>query len=187
MSLLLDIKKITYTEFRQMEFDDNEPAHLYELINGEIMRRASPNADHQFILGNLYAHLRAFVRTNDLGKVAFAPLDVRLDDENAPQPDLIFVQKDREHIIKRRGCIEGVPDLLVEIVSRGSITRDRITKKSLYEGFGVREYWIIEQGGSVEINVLERGVYKLHLLANEGVITSKLLKGFSMTIDDLFE
>lgn len=35
---LLDIRKITYSEFRQMEFDDND-TFLYELINGTLIKK----------------------------------------------------------------------------------------------------------------------------------------------------
>ncbi len=33
--------------------------------------------------------------------------------------------------------------MVVEIVSKGSVTKDTITKKEIYERYKVHEYWII--------------------------------------------
>ncbi len=43
-----------------------------------------------------------------------------------------------------REKIVGGPDLVVEVVSRGSRRMDTETKKADYERFGVREYWLID-------------------------------------------
>jgi hypothetical protein len=34
-------KKLTYREFRELEFDDND-THWYELINGELVQKHPP-------------------------------------------------------------------------------------------------------------------------------------------------
>jgi Uma2 family endonuclease len=44
--------------------------------------------------------------------------------------------------IDDRGC-KGSPDLVVEIVSPSTASIDYIEKLSLYEKYGVKEYWII--------------------------------------------
>ncbi len=46
-------KMLTYREYREMEFDDDDNFQ-YELINGELMRKASPTLQHQRITGNIY-------------------------------------------------------------------------------------------------------------------------------------
>ena len=40
--------------------------------------------------------------------------------------------------------VSGPPDLLVEIVSKGTVKRDRVTKRDLYERFAVPHYWILD-------------------------------------------
>ena len=188
MMAFSEIKPITYAQFRQMEFEENEPAYVYELINGLILKRSSPTTEHQSILGNLYFQLRSFLQNKEIGKILLAPLDVMLDEANVPQPDLVFVALENEHIIKRKSCIEGVPDMIVEVVSRGSIRKDRITKKELYERFGVKEYWIIDQNSSVEVYYLEKNVYKIHSwIEEEGIVTSKFIEGFQIDMKDLFD
>lgn len=71
------------------------------------------------------------------------------------QPDLIYISAERLGIIQ--DWIRGVPDLLVEVLSPGTVRNDRGEKLRLYAESGVREYWIIDP--------LER---QIELLRNEG-------------------
>ncbi len=73
--------------------------------------------------------LHQFVLAGKLGEVLFAPVDVFLDDVNAPQPDLVFVATAQADIITTHG-VEGVPTLVVEVISPTSVYRYRVTKKS---------------------------------------------------------
>ena len=53
-------KRMTYQEFRQLEFDDNDP-FLYELLNGELVKKSAPNPRHQKIVGLLFNKIFNFV------------------------------------------------------------------------------------------------------------------------------
>lgn len=55
------------------------------------------------------------------------------------QPDLLFVSKNRSHIITEDEII-GASDLVVEMISKGTEERDRCYKKSLYACHEVKEY-----------------------------------------------
>lgn len=183
MSSLVIEKKITVAEFLKMDFEEG---FLYELINGIIVKRASPSAEHQNIVSNLNTEFNNFIKPLKIGKCYPAPLDVYLTNTDLTQPDLIYVSKDRAHIVK--GFIEGVPDLLVEILSPGTAKTDRGTKRSLYERCGVAEYWIIDpKSQSIEIYILENGHYELYSFAQEsGEVESKVLVGFKLSIEELF-
>ena len=185
---MLATKKWTYKEFRNMEMDDNDHS-LFELIDGIIMRRASPNLPHQRISRRLAEHLGAYLKQNPIGEYFYAPTDVCLDDHNVPIPDLSFVSKERSFIIENDEYIAGAPDIVVEIISPGSVKRDRAEKKPLYEKFGVKEYWLIDlPNRSVEIYLMKDNVYVLHvLLENEGKIISAQLPGFEVDLKDLFD
>jgi len=54
------IEKLTVPEF--LEMDDFEEGFLYELINGEIVKRSSPATDHQAASFNLALLLGNFVK-----------------------------------------------------------------------------------------------------------------------------
>jgi Uma2 family endonuclease len=116
---------------------------LAELIEGIIYMSPSPIRKHQELLGELFTSILTICRKGKIGKVFIAPFDVYLDENsNAVQPDIIFVSKENQKIIQDH--IHGVPDLLIELLSPGNSTHDTVTKKNLYEKFGVKEYWIID-------------------------------------------
>ena len=112
-----DVKKLTYAEFRAMEFDDNDPFQ-YELLNGILVKKSAPHFRHQLILSIMHHKMFGFIAERNLGKVMFAPVDVYLDEQNTPQPDLLFISKDRLKIMDAsEGIVVGAPDLVVEIIS----------------------------------------------------------------------
>lgn len=172
------VARLTVREFREMEFDDDDQyTHLHELINGELVRyKSAPSPWHQRVLARLNDVFRSYVESRQLGEVFFAPMAVFLDEENAPQPDLLFIPTADRHLVTDEG-IEGVPTLVVEVISPTSIVRDRVTKKELYERVGVAEYWIVDpQYQEIEVYALTDGRYQLHSAATtlEGEIKSKL-------------
>jgi Uma2 family endonuclease len=117
---------------------------LAELINGQLYMSPAPNTNHQRVSGKIEFLLKAYVENNCLGEMFHAPYDVYLDEENnAVQPDIIFVSTQNASIVKPHGIV-GVPDLIVEFLSPGNNKHDLVTKKELYEKFGVKEYWIID-------------------------------------------
>ena len=108
---MLDVKdRLTYADYMKTSDDER-----YELLNGELIMSPSPREIHQYISGNLYLVLGAFVRDRSLGRVYFAPFDVVLSDTDVVQPDLLFVSNERAAIITADN-IQGAPDLVVEIL-----------------------------------------------------------------------
>jgi Uma2 family endonuclease len=109
---------------------------LAEIINNRLYMSPSPIGRHQRLITNLTLAIGAFVKSKRLGEIFVAPFDVFLDEEeNAVQPDLIFVSSSKAHITDDEGVIHGVPDMLIEILSPGNPQHDTITKKELYERF----------------------------------------------------
>jgi Uma2 family endonuclease len=116
---------------------------LSELINGVIYMSPAPLSKHQLISMNLSIEMGHYIRKNKIGYLFAAPCDVYLDEtSNVVQPDVLVVLKKNASIVK--GHVHGVPDLIIEILSKGSRTYDLVEKKDLYERFGVSEYWVID-------------------------------------------
>ncbi len=181
------IQKITVEEFLEMDFDDPN-AHLYELIDGEIVKKSAPAPRHQEVSLAIVEALSSHVRQQKLGKIYIPPIDVFLDGFSSVQPDILFIPTDLLHIVTDDG-IEGVPTLMVEIISPTSIYRDRVTKKKLYEQHGVQEYWLVDpQELLIEVCALQDGRYELLSAATpfEGVISSNLLPGLTLDVNALF-
>ena len=183
MASPLEKKLWTYQDYLE-ETDEGE---IYQIIEGELlMAPPAPASRHQFISGDLYYYLREYVYAHKLGKVAYAPIDVALDDKNVVQPDILFISKDNLGIIQERGII-GVPDVVIEILSPSTIQRDRYQKRELYEKFKVKEYWIVDIASqSIEVLRLKHDRYELHSFAVEkGVVQSSVIKGFEVELSEV--
>lgn len=149
---------------------------LAELIDGVIYMSPAPKFNHQKTLRTIARQLEDKILTENLGEVIMSPFDVYLDEElNAVQPDIVVVLNANDHIIDREGSIHGVPDLLVEILSKGNTKHDTVKKLELYERFGVKEYWIVDpKSNQAVVYQLVNGKYQKLPEAN-GKINSKLL------------
>ncbi|MBF0549918.1 MAG: Uma2 family endonuclease [Deltaproteobacteria bacterium] len=170
------------SQIQYPEFD------LTEIINGEKMGRPSPFRDHQEIVLNFGYYLRLYVDDLGLGRVYISPLDVIFEEGvNVLQPDIIFIKKENTAI--EQDWIRGVPDLVVEVVSKGSVSKDMATKKDIYQKYHVPEYWIIIPAmEAVQVFVLEDGVYRLHSFAEgEGRVRSLVVEGFELDIKQLLQ
>jgi Uma2 family endonuclease len=175
------VKRWTYEEYYRLDDDQR-----YEIINGNLLMMPAPFTFHQDWSRELTWILVNHVKRNKVGKVYVAPTDVVLDEENTVQPDLVFVATANLAIIQPR-AIFGTPDLLVELVSPGSVRRDRSDKSDLYARFGVKEYWIGDPANqSLEIFLLKDGRYELHCAAEvQGKLTSQVLAGLEFNLAEI--
>src|SRR6516164_9519857 len=115
-----------------------------DLIDGVIYMASPENTDAANLFGWLYALIFDFVEYFDLGQVLGSRVACKLDEKNSPEPDILVLLKKHLHRVKR-GHILGAADLAIEIVSPESAERDYVKKVRLYEKFGFREYWIIDE------------------------------------------
>jgi Uma2 family endonuclease len=154
-----------------------------ELIEGEIIVMTSPNVIHQRLI-LLLADLVRRLMPN--GEAFIAPLDVRLDMHNVFQPDLIWVAQDSKCTITEQR-LEGAPDLVVEILSPGTLRRDKTVKFLLYEKHGVREYWMIDPTGAIEVWALQgkEFAYQGAFKAGESFV-SPVLSGATVDVSAAF-
>lgn len=117
---------------------------IVEWSDGEIIEYMPPTIEHQNLTVFLVQLLGAFVAELDLGRVVVAPAEVKLwPGGPSREPDVFVVMKARlSDFDKWR--FNGAPDLVVEVVSPGSVREDRVRKFTEYEQAGVREYWLID-------------------------------------------
>lgn len=157
-----------------------------QIIEGYMVQEPSPTYGHQNILLHLSFLIQSYLLKYPIGELCISPLDVILENQEIYQPDLIFILNENKSIIKDH--ITGAPDLVIEIISPGSIKYDRGHKKDVYQKNGVKEYWLIDQlNQTIEIYTLANGAYTLSIIENSaGTITSQILKGFTIKVSDLF-
>ncbi len=166
-----------------------------ELIKGKIFKMSpAPSSVHQGIIGNIFLKLGSFLKKKPC-KVYISPFDVRFPNESHKdkavftvlQPDICVIC-DRGKI-DARGCI-GTPDIVVEVLSPGNTKTELLHKYRVYEEFGVKEYWVVSQGDkSILIYTLnQKGKFqpsKIFTLSEK--ISSTVLPGFELALDDVFE
>ncbi|MFO0794685.1 MAG: Uma2 family endonuclease [Candidatus Brocadiaceae bacterium] len=181
-SVIVEKRKYTYEDYLKTPDDKR-----YELINGELLMTPSPVPGHQLISLELALRLKEFIVKNNLGTLLCAPCDVYFDNENVVQPDILFVSKNRLDIIGKKN-IQGVPDLVIEILSEYSVYRDMVQKKRLYAKFGVKEFWIvIPEEAEIEVYIIEGEAYKLYKTYRKGeTLESPALKGLMIVLKEIF-
>lgn len=112
-----------------------------ELRDGLIIEFESPTLEHQSILQGILFRIHYFLKTNELqDKLLMLAFDVKIDDYNVVQPDILIV-RDMSQLDGKR-CY-GVPDFVVEIVSPDTDS-DYTEKLVMYYRGGAKEYWIVD-------------------------------------------
>lgn len=174
---------LTYEDYAKTSDDER-----WELLDGELVMVPAPNIPHQATQVKLGSRLNAFVEQGSLGQVFFAPTDVVLSDNNVVQPDLVFISREREHIITHAN-VQGAPDLAVEIRSPSTAERDLTVKRRLYAEHGVSEYWLVDPD-AMTVTVLllgERGYREVASYQIGQSLASPTLEGFSVSLDEIFQ
>jgi len=182
----------TWPEQGQWTYEDwldlPDDGFKYEVIDGELHVTPAPSTAHQHVSARLHVAMANFVDARALGHVLAAPVGVRLPGQAVPlQPDLVFVPAARSDMIGPQH-IDGVPDLLVEILSPSNWPFDRRDKLQAYQAGGVPEYWLVDyRAKTIEVLVLERGEYTLLGVWRSGeTARSRVLESFEVAVDEVF-
>jgi Uma2 family endonuclease len=160
----------------------------YELLEGELCLVPSPGFFHQAVSRNLELLLWQYVKTHDLGVILHAPMDVVLSSHDVVQPDILFISKVRREVIAE-SCINGAPDLIIEIVSPTHRERDLLVKKSLYARYRVQEYWIVDPDNRTIEQLLHAGkVFTSHGMFSSGeMMETALLPSLILPVAQVFD
>ena len=106
------------------------------------------------------------------------------------EPDLLYLSRESAAKALTADNVQGVPDLVIEIVSRGTRKRDETIKRRLYERSGVSEYWLVDpKKDLVRIYRSEGGQFaapvELSRAAGD-VLTTRLLAGLELPLTRVF-
>ncbi len=117
-----------------------------ELDDNTFFEMPSPTLQHQDIILRLALFLTQWAMQHG-GKAFLSPVDLVVSPRRVFIPDLCFYGREKmasgevERDPKR---LRVAPDLVVEILSPSTASRDRVLKFRRYAEFGVRCYWIID-------------------------------------------
>ena len=161
--------KLTYDEY--VLFPDDGRRH--EIIDGRHFMNPAPSPMHQYVSRHLQFQLYQQLELSGLGQVINAPIDLQLSNWDVVQPDIVVVLNDNP-IITARG-IQGIPDLVIEILSPSNSNHDRQLKLRLYEQAGVPEYWIVDpaERGVFRYQLSEKNTYSAPLSVNDRICFQK--------------
>jgi Uma2 family endonuclease len=183
-------KTYTYADYFKWRFDDR-----LELIKGKIFTMSpAPSRSHQEISHVITLKLGNYLVGKPC-KMYAAPFDVRLP-RNSNEDSAIYtvVQPDICVIcdlskLDDRGCI-GAPDIVLEILSPGNNKKELRNKFEVYQEAGVKEYWIIHPSERTFLKYAlnKEGIFQPSMLMTGGdMVTSDILPGFSLDLNEVFE
>jgi Uma2 family endonuclease len=123
---------------------------------------------HNQVKGEISSVLTAFVKKNRLG--IFFPDGMLLSDletDFATGPNAIFVSKESlqsDRVIMIEGAdggyveLQGVPDMVLEVVSPSSVEKDTQVLREVYWQLGIDEHWLVDaRGERLDFDILRHG------------------------------
>jgi Uma2 family endonuclease len=128
----------------------DEPGKRFEVVDGELFVTPAPAYRHQFVVGSLYAELRAYCRRHHVASVIFAPADVELDPSTLVQPDVFVLPLVEGRLPQSFEETDGLL-LAVEVLSPSTSRQDRLAKRARYQRAGA-EAWIVD----IDARLVER-------------------------------
>ena len=117
-----------------------------EIVNGELITAPRPNLPHARATADLGGLLWGPFRVGNGGPGGWIFLDeprLRFDAE-IRVPDLAGWRKERWMDQPKRGPLSLVPDWICEVLSPGTESEDRTTKRDLYARHKVRHLWLLD-------------------------------------------
>jgi len=181
MRIFPDSIKLTYEHYALIPNDGKR----HEIIEGDHYVHPTPSLFHQTVSQRIQFQLYNQIQLTEKGVVFCAPVDVQLHDHSIVQPDLLVVLADNKKILTAPK-IDGVPDLMIEILSPSNPKHDREIKMKLYLQSGIREYWIVDPMKEViEQYELKNDAYEL--IEHDGIVSLTILDGVSVDTSELWE
>jgi Uma2 family endonuclease len=160
----------------------DEVAKNHELVDGELVDVSGNNPLHNHSRDNLITILLPWVRERNLGMVIAEQEYDFLG--NAHGPDVTFFGPEKLRLLDRRKRVQRfVPDLAIEIAGISNTYEELLQKKNRYLKAGTQEVWIMSPE-SREIAIYSKSGNRI--LTGADRLTTELLPGFSMTVDQLF-
>jgi len=149
-----------------------------EMIDGKIYNMAPVRSNHSMVVINIGDIIKKYLL--EKGKdciVSQDNLDLHIDDKTYVTPDIMVICDKTRFIYEG---YNGVPELVVEVLSKSTVKLDRVIKFKKYCKLGIKEYWIVHPEDKIleqyvidnnEYNLLD--VYYIELIDKEGFPKSK--------------
>ncbi len=185
MSGMAVAQRMTVAEYLE-QVDDRRRTNL---VDGEVVVTEALGL-HQIVLRDLAFALELWVRAGAGRGETMLPIDVELDEHNCFAPDVLWYREGRG---PGRAVVrpQPLPDIAAEIRSPSTWRYDVGAKKARYEQYGLPELWLVDTAADVVL-VFRRSTSQSPTfddsleLARGDTLTSPLLPGFALPLDQLF-
>ena len=173
-------RRMTYEEYVAWAPENRRT----EWVDGEVIEFMSTKTRHAGLETFLIMLISTFVTLRELGRIYSGTYAMRVrDGRSSREPDMVYVANENLGRITRER-LEGPADLVVEIVSEDSVTRDRRDKFREYAEVGVPEYWIVEGRDGFQgfdaYALVGPGRYRRIEADSDGLIRSRVLPGLAI-------
>jgi Uma2 family endonuclease len=183
-------RRISYEEYLNLV---NSSEQRYELIDGEVFLLASPSFNHQIVVNEIAGHFYNYFKGKPCRSLT-APLDIKLfgfatkfeEDPNVVQPDVIVICDPEK--VNEANKYEGVPTLVVEVLSPTTKGKDMVIKLNLYMKSGVREYWVVDLDSKSVWQYSfspERDIQSLNNIKDGDTVKSTVFAGLELRVGDM--
>ena len=163
----------------------------FEFLFGCVVAEPPAAWPHGRVGASIGSRLAAFVESRALGLCFDSSQGFALPSGDTVEPDVAVVLRatwDAGPPPVYGRFLRVVPDLVVEVLSAATAARDRSVKRAIYEGNGVREYWLVDTRRG-EIGVLARSAEGRFVdpgpVAGDTLARSTLLPGFALRPSDV--
>jgi Uma2 family endonuclease len=179
---------------RGIDFDTFEREYWdgsarYEYVRGYVIKMPAPTLIHHDTITFLQLLFIFYFNMRPIGRVFREMVEFRRRDLHIRrQPDLMIVLNDNQESLTDTG-VEGAPDIVIEVVSKGSRHTDYSDKLNEYEMAGVKEYWLFDQKLQKPIfnRLDEDGKFYQHTLGRELLYRTPLLPNFVLDVSLLWQ
>ena len=157
-----------------------------ELIDGEVVEKAMPNAMHGTLVSQIIIALGNFLRAEPIARVETEVRHAEHDNEWVFLPDISITKKERRPPpAEESGPIEVMPDLAIEVLSPDDRPGRVAQRVNYYLRAGVTLVWIVDPEDE-SVTVFERGAESRVVTAPDELTGEPVLPGFTLDLGRLF-
>ena len=168
--------------------DENGNDCRLELMRGKLVVKELFSPAHGILCADIWAAIRAFVETCDLGLVfgTGTGFVIGQNPDSVMDIDVAFVSHERfREVNDLDSFIPFAPDLAVEVMSPSNTTREMEEKVALYFGAGARAVWVFNpKKKTAAVYVSPSDVRVLN--EQETLEGGEVLPGFRLELSKLF-
>lgn len=175
-------------QVRHVELIDGRLRHKWAReVDGEVVV-APPAPIHQLIVGRLFAAVDAWIGQEPLRGVVTLEPAVPIGVRRSYLPDVAWYPVQRCSPAGEPLTFQGVPALVVEVLSPSNSWLEVFRKRSTYARVGVDEVWLLDPGGPGAMLLREASgadYVTVTEVAGDDDLGTPLLPGFAVSLGSL--